>query len=175
MDADFVVTAVGDVPQIDFLPQSVHTERGWIQVNENYQTSDVKVYAIGDVTGLGLVTHAIGHGRLAAENIHYLLMHAPRQPEVKQVIPYEKIKTEYYDVCRGEFTPEKEAERCMSCATCRDCHVCEATCYWGAISRVEFENGSFEYVVDDEKCIGCGFCAGICPCGVWEMVEVVGA
>ena len=23
------------------------------------------------------------------------------------------------------------------------------------------------------KCIGCGFCAGICPCGVWEMVENV--
>lgn len=20
---------------------------------------------------------------------------------------------------------------------------------------------------------GCGFCAGICPCGVWEMVENV--
>jgi NADPH-dependent glutamate synthase beta subunit-like oxidoreductase/glutamate synthase domain-containing protein 3/ferredoxin len=171
VDADFVVMSIGDVPQIDFLPPNIHTERGWVAVNENYQTSDVKVFAIGDATGLGLITHAIGHGRLAAENIHYLLMHAPRQPEVKQVIPYEKIKTEYYDVCRGEFTPEKEAARCMSCATCRDCHMCEATCYWGAISRVEFENGLFEYVVDNEKCIGCGFCAGICPCGVWEMEE----
>jgi len=43
----------------------------------------------------------------------------------------------------------------------------------GAISRVEHENGSFEYVVDDNLCIGCGFCAGICPCGVWEMEEIV--
>jgi ferredoxin len=78
-------------------------------------------------------------------------MHAPRFPEVKQVISYEKIKTEYYDVCRGDFvTPEVSANRCMSCATCRDCKICEATCYWGAISRVEHKDGSYEYVVDDE-------------------------
>lgn len=173
IDADFVILAIGDVPKLDFLPPSVHTEKGWIAVNQNYQTSDVKIYAIGDVTGLGLVTHAIGHGRLAADYINYQIMHAPRWPEIKQPIAYEKIKTEYYDVCTGDFTPEKEANKCMSCATCRDCHMCEATCYWGAISRVDHKDGSYEYVVDEDKCIGCGFCAGICPCGVWEMVENV--
>lgn len=171
MDADFMVISIGDIPQIDFLPPGIHNEKGWIAVNENYQTSDVKVYAIGDVTSLGLVTHAIGHGRVAAEQIHYQIAHAPRHPEIKQVIPYEKIKTEYYDLCKGDFTPEEEANKCLSCATCRDCHMCEATCYWGAISRVEHKDGSYEYVVDDNLCIGCSFCAGICPCGVWEMVE----
>jgi len=50
--------------------------------------------------------------------------------------------------------------------------MCETTCYWGAISRKEL-GGVFGYVVDEDKCIGCGFCAGICPCGVWEMVENV--
>jgi Fe-S-cluster-containing hydrogenase component 2 len=49
--------------------------------------------------------------------------------------------------------------------------MCEVVCYWDAISRVVYENGSYEYIVDDDKCTGCGFCAGVCPCGVWEMVE----
>ena len=171
LDADLVIISIGEVPILDFLPPSVHTEKGWIVVNDIGQTSDVKVFAIGDATKPGLVTHAIGQGRIAADIINYQLMHAPRWPEIKQVISYEKIRTEYYDVCTGDFTPEKEADKCLSCATCRDCHMCEATCYWGAISRVEHKDGSYEYVVDEEKCIGCSFCAGICPCGVWEMVE----
>jgi Fe-S-cluster-containing hydrogenase component 2 len=41
--------------------------------------------------------------------------------------------------------------------------MCEATCYWDAISRVELNDGSYEYVVNEDKCIGGCFCAGICP------------
>lgn len=172
LSADLVVVSVGEIPVLHFLPTSVHTERGWITVNDKQQTSDVKVYAIGDATKPGLVTHAIGQGRTAADIIHSELMHFDYMPEVKQVIPYERIKRAYYEISRSElFKPEEEANVCMSCGTCRDCGLCEATCYWGAIQRVEFKDKSYEYVVDEDKCIGCGFCSGICPCGVWEMVE----
>jgi len=176
LDADLVIVSIGDKPMLDFLPPSINTERGYITVNDLGQTSDVKVFAIGDATKPGLVTHAIGQGKVAADKIHTLLMNTDYVPEERRVIPYERIKTQYYEVCRlsdVKFSAKKEADRCMSCGSCRDCGMCEQSCYYGAITRRKLPNKSFEYVVDESKCIGCGFCSGICPCGVWEMVENV--
>lgn len=174
LDADIVVVSIGDTPLTEFLPPSVHTNKqGWIEADEAGHTSDPKVFAIGDATKLGLVTHAIGHGRKSADAIHALLSgRSYYMPAPKPMVPYDKIQTSYYDICQGEpFKPKTEANRCMSCAVCRDCHMCEATCYYGAISRKDTPDGSYEYMVDENLCIGCSFCAGICPCGVWEMVE----
>jgi NADPH-dependent glutamate synthase beta subunit-like oxidoreductase/glutamate synthase domain-containing protein 3/NAD-dependent dihydropyrimidine dehydrogenase PreA subunit len=175
LDADMVIISIGDKPVLDFLPPSVNTERGYITVNDLGQTSDVKVFAIGDATRPGLVTHAIGQGKVAADKIHTLLMNTDYVPEERRMIPYERIKTQYYEACRTDikFTPRKEADRCMSCGSCRDCGMCVETCYYGAITRKKLPGKSYEYVVDESKCIGCGFCAGICPCGVWEMVDNV--
>ncbi len=175
MKADLVVMSIGDMPMTEFLPPSVDTDKhGWIKADEAGHTSNPRVYAIGDAIRLGLVTHAIGHGKTCADAVHALLSGISyNRPPRKPMVPYEKIETAYYDVCRGEpaFEAKEEANRCMSCAVCRDCHMCEATCYYGAISRKEFKDGSFEYVIDKDLCIGCSFCAGICPTGVWEMED----
>ena len=31
-------------------------------------------------------------------------------------------------------------------------------------------DGAFEMRADADKCIGCGFCADGCPCGIWNLV-----
>lgn len=171
MKADTMFVSIGEVPELGFLPPDIDTERGLIRVNKLMQTTDVEVFAVGDATGAGLVTHAIGEGRRAAEAAHALMMDYDYVPEPKMVIPYRRVRNVYYqaDIKDEDFEIGSEANRCMSCGTCRDCGICVATCFYGAISRFEGPDGSWEYVVDDDKCIGCAFCVGTCPTGVWEM------
>lgn len=174
LDADYVVISVGDTPLTDFLPESVHTVKdGWIDADEAGHTSDPKVFAIGDAVSPGLVTHAIGHGRRAALAVDALLTNRPfYRTEPRPIIPFDRIKTVYYETCKAApAAVETEANRCLSCGACRDCRMCEAACHYGAISRVERPGGAYEYVVNEDLCIGCGICAGICPCGIWEMEE----
>ncbi|MCP4452109.1 MAG: FAD-dependent oxidoreductase, partial [Planctomycetes bacterium] len=70
LEADTVIFSIGDTPDTDFLPPDVQVGRdGWIEADEAGHTSDPRVFAIGDVTMLGLATHAIGHARRAADAI----------------------------------------------------------------------------------------------------------
>ncbi len=174
IEADHVVISIGDTPLTGFLPEAVHVRKdGWIEADEAGHTTDPKIFAIGDAVSPGLVTHAIGHGRRAALAVDALLTgRSFYRTEPRPVIPFERIKTAYYEACKaGPVELNAEANRCLSCAVCRDCHMCEIACHYGAISRVEHEDGTYEYVVDASLCIGCGFCAGVCPCGIWEMEE----
>jgi Thioredoxin reductase len=69
LPADRVVISIGDIPELNFLPESIQSEKGYIVVDENYQTTDPNVFAIGDVVRPGLLTDAIGAGRIAASAI----------------------------------------------------------------------------------------------------------
>jgi NADPH-dependent glutamate synthase beta subunit-like oxidoreductase/glutamate synthase domain-containing protein 3/Pyruvate/2-oxoacid:ferredoxin oxidoreductase delta subunit len=170
--ADTVVVSIGDAPDLDFLPEDVATERGFIVVNDDYQTSNPQVYAIGDVVRPGLLTDAIGAGRRAAETITEILAGKRPGADRKMVIDINRISLEYLDPRIIQYEDMDQCgSQCSSCGTCRDCGICVAMCPEAAIRREAGDGPEFEYVVDAQRCIGCGFCAGACPCGIWDLVE----
>jgi NADPH-dependent glutamate synthase beta subunit-like oxidoreductase/glutamate synthase domain-containing protein 3/NAD-dependent dihydropyrimidine dehydrogenase PreA subunit len=170
--ADTVVVSIGDAPDLDFLPDDVATARGFVVVNEDYQTSNPKVYAIGDVVRPGLLTDAIGAGRRAAETIAEIIAGKRPGADRKMVIDINRISLEYLDPRIVQYEGMDQCgSQCASCGNCRDCGICVATCPETAISRTALDGLAFEYVVDPDRCIGCGFCAGACPCGIWDLVE----
>ena len=170
--ADRVVVSIGDAPDLEFLPGDILTERGYIRVNTDYQTSVPTVFAIGDAVKPGLLTDAIGSGRKAALAILHAIDHQTPEADDRPVIELRRVSLEYFDPRITEFTDvDSCGSQCSSCGACRDCGICVAICPQVAIRRMEIIPDGYEYRVDADRCIGCGFCAGACPCGVWNLVE----
>lgn len=170
--ADTVVVSIGDIPDLDFLPEDIRTERGFIVVDVHQETSAPDVFAIGDVVRPGLLTDAIGSGRSAAQAILDRAAGRESSSDTRPVIDTKRVSLEYYDPRITTF-PDMDVcgSQCASCGSCRDCGVCVAICPQAAIGRTELLTGGYDYRVDAERCIGCGFCANACPCGVWNLVE----
>ncbi len=170
--ADTVIVSIGDVPDLEFIPETITTENGFVKTNDNYQTSDPQIFAIGDVVKPGLLTEAIGAGRVVARTICDILDGKRPAFEKRSMIDRRRVTLEYFDPRITEFADlDHCGSQCSSCGACRDCGVCVSVCPQSAISRKDLESDAYEYVVDENRCIGCGFCAGACPCGVWDLVE----
>ncbi|MGE4421212.1 MAG: FAD-dependent oxidoreductase [Pseudodesulfovibrio sp.] len=170
LEADTVIMSIGDQPDVDFLPDNIALDRGHVVVNDDYQTTDSRVFAIGDAVRPGLLTHAIGHGRRAAEVIDDIFNNRRPQSDTRDMIDYTRMTLEYFDPRVIEFSDANQCgAECSSCGSCRDCYICDTLCPQNAIKRNELPDGGFERVVDPDKCIACGFCADACPCGIWDM------
>ncbi len=170
--ADTVIVSIGDVPDLEFIPETVTTENGFVKVDDNYQTSDPQIFAIGDVVKPGLLTEAIGSGRVVARTICDIIEGKRPAFEKRAMIDRRRVTLEYFDPRITEFADlDHCGAQCSSCGACRDCGICVSVCPRSAISRKDLKSNAYEYVVDENLCIGCGFCAGACPCGVWDLVE----
>jgi NADPH-dependent glutamate synthase beta subunit-like oxidoreductase len=178
LPAQTVIISIGDVPSLPFLPDTVEVAQvggaTWIKTDEAGRTSDDKILAVGDVERPGLATNALGAGKRTAEYLIAAFKGVPWVPFRQRLIQYEDLTLAHYDPATDRGTTEdQQAARCLSCGSCRDCHLCETICPTGAISRREIVPGpdgvDYEYVSDDDKCIACGFCADTCPCGIWVL------
>jgi ferredoxin len=177
LEADTVIISVGDRPDFSFIEKDYLDERGLIKVNEYLQSvNNSKIFVPGDAVKLGLFTHALADGRKVAINIDKMLSGQDLDKfEKAPMIPQDRVKDEYYHPMNPqkvmEMEPEKETDRCMSCGYCRDCEYCKEICPEQAITRNSNPDGSFEYISNPDRCIGCGICAGVCPCGIWTMED----
>jgi NADPH-dependent glutamate synthase beta subunit-like oxidoreductase/glutamate synthase domain-containing protein 3/ferredoxin len=171
LPADTVVISIGDVPDLDFLGKELTIENGFLRVDKFGRTSDKQVFALGDVVGPGLITDAIGAGKRAALSIDRII--AGKRPDIGELLPMidkDRISLEYYDPRKQADDLNQCGDDCASCGNCRDCGICVAICPEAAIERRDLKESGFEYVVDPDKCIGCGFCKGACPCGIWDLI-----
>jgi len=170
--ADNVIAAIGDETDLSFLSEGIEAANGFIKVDKFNRTSDYTVFAVGDVVKPGLLTDAVGQGRMAAQAIDSDLQHIDPEEDIREVIDTSRVSLAYFDPRKTGYSDVQDCgEQCASCGTCRDCSICETVCPRGAISRKETKDNGFEYIADPDKCIGCGFCVGACPCGIWILTE----
>ena len=168
--AEMVIITIGESPDLSCLPEGLEKFRDWLVPKADLSVMD-GVFAVGDVIKPGLLVHAIGTGRQAALAADDWLRGESPVPTDREQVPSRRLHTAYFAKCHGRELPQprEDFERCVSCGTCRDCKMCLMSCPEKAIDRNELAEGGFEYVSDPARCIGCGICAGVCPCGIWSM------
>ncbi|MDR2431414.1 MAG: FAD-dependent oxidoreductase [Candidatus Margulisbacteria bacterium] len=172
LPADTVIIAIGEVPVVNDILENPQLDRGYLKIGADYLLED-NVYAVGDLTRLGLLVEAIGGGREAALRINAALHGREYAAKPASRIAEDQLSTEYF-TC-AETAPQKdilaEARRCISCGACRDCEMCLKSCPEHAISRAVNSDDTYSYASDPKKCIGCGICEGVCPCGIWLLKD----
>jgi NADPH-dependent glutamate synthase beta subunit-like oxidoreductase/Pyruvate/2-oxoacid:ferredoxin oxidoreductase delta subunit len=156
LDADTVVFAIGQSPELDYFPGIAKTPRGTIAVNPvTLATNQPDVFAGGDAAGgSASVIDAIAAGRCGAGSIDLFLQGLViRETKVRQEIKASEIKVEippgiqelprqliptlplaerrtFSEVSLGfsEEAAVAEAQRCFNCAG----HLCKEVCPYHA-------------------------------------------
>jgi NADPH-dependent glutamate synthase beta subunit-like oxidoreductase len=191
IELDTLIPAISQEPDFEGMEEIKAGPKDWVKTDDRKKVMD-EIYAGGDVLNLGLVTHALAHGRQAALSIHSDLRGLPDPvPDDMPTVHSDKMRLDHYDSqARHEeehlsveerlngleievactYTEEDliaEAKRCMSCGYCFDCGKCWEFCQDNAVKKGE--PGEI-YMYHSNLCTGCKKCAEECPCGFLDMV-----
>jgi NADPH-dependent glutamate synthase beta subunit-like oxidoreductase len=191
LEADAVVPAIGQDPELSGLRSLLQTEGALLRTNAGHATSLEGVFAGGDVASSArFVTQAIGMGKQAAAEIdRWLMGDEPLRTQAEGAVPSGAINTFYhpraqraaakerwlgerlqgYAEVKGGLAAEQalaEAARCFSCGRCTFCDNCYQYCPDMAVRRV-----AGGYAIAAEYCKGCGLCVQECPTGSIAMRE----
>jgi dihydrolipoamide dehydrogenase len=113
LQAEAVVLAVGqaaNTEELDLEAAGVETERGFVAVDDCYQTTTPHIFAAGDITGrMKLVQSASLEGRIAAENA----VLGAREGYRHQIVPHGGFTDpEYGSVGQTEAAARKDEPGC---------------------------------------------------------------
>lgn len=168
LEADTVIVAIGQAPDLSFLPGdgSIKT-RGPVIITDplTKETTLSGVFACGDIAnGPASVVEAVGSAHEAAESIKRYLRGedlrqgrflekppklsppehgpVPAVPRQQQAMaPVAERAGDFREVYEG-FTPEQaveEAKRCLNCGICSECLQCEIACRKKAVQHWQTE------------------------------------
>lgn len=154
--ADRVLAAVGQVAELDFLPPRLLSRldrRKGLAVDPATGMTELKgVFAAGDVvTGPATVAAAVGAGHDSARAIHRWIegratggretpstapefgfwTAPPKRPERRHPPtrhPTGKLDFDEVELAFTEDDAVAEANRCLRCGPCDECHVCAPSC-----------------------------------------------
>ena len=186
---DSMIPAIGEIPDITFLPKEISIARGNRIVVDpvTLETTKPGIFAGGDaVTGPASVIEAIAAGKRAAvyidrylrgkslkaiEEVETVEVTWMSEEELKSVErklrqpipmlnPQERVKN-FREVELGLSMKSAlaEARRCLLCGPCEECLESEDLCE------------ADDVLINENKCTGCGTCVIVCPFGALEKDE----
>lgn len=197
LDADTLILAVGQDPELADWEASIRTRNNMVTIDERYMTSRAGVFAAGDVANAErFVSTAVGDGKRAAQCIASYLGHAESESVASEArvseVSFADINTFYFPTAprcersksdelirRADFREirlgfsteqaQPQAQRCFSCGNCIECDNCVYFCPDMAVEKDA--SSPLHYRVLERYCKGCGCCVEECPRGAMLMQE----
>jgi 2-oxoacid:acceptor oxidoreductase delta subunit (pyruvate/2-ketoisovalerate family) len=109
IEADTIISAIGEMPDVTFLPKGIAILRQSVEVDAMGSTSAPALFACGDaVGGVRTVVHAIGSAKKAAVAIDRYLKGQPLEDLDNDLSIGEKESISFRRYFEGTFLPEPE-------------------------------------------------------------------